>query len=149
MDRTAREAFPNLYQIAGLAARGEIWVASDFEIGLDTLMWGTDYPHPEGTWPHTKKMMIETLHGLPDEHIAKILGTNAAEFYGFDVKEFEPLVERIGPAVIMVMTMAAGLGIVAGYHREKTESLIPAIIIHGLFNIGGAIPMWLLTYLFA
>jgi len=59
------------------------------------------------------------------------------------------LVTRIGPAVIVVMTMAAGLGIVAGYHREKTDSLIPAIIIHGLFNIGGALPMWLLTCLFA
>ena len=59
------------------------------------------------------------------------------------------LFKRIGPAVIVVMTMAAGLGIVAGYHREKTESLIPAIIIHGLFNVGGALPMWLLTCLFA
>jgi membrane protease YdiL (CAAX protease family) len=39
------------------------------------------------------------------------------------------------------------LGIVAGYNREKTGSLIPAIIIHALFNIGGMLPMWLLTWL--
>ena len=56
------------------------------------------------------------------------------------------LVKRIGPAVLMVMTMAACLGVVAGYHREKTDSLIPAIIIHALFNIGGALPMWFLRW---
>jgi membrane protease YdiL (CAAX protease family) len=59
------------------------------------------------------------------------------------------LLKTMGPAVIMVMTMSAGLGIVAGYHREKTDSLIPAIIIHGLFNVGGALPMWLLSLAFA
>jgi membrane protease YdiL (CAAX protease family) len=59
------------------------------------------------------------------------------------------LIKRIGPAVVMVMTMAACLGIVAGYHREKTESLIPAIIIHALFNVGGALPMWFLRWVFA
>jgi membrane protease YdiL (CAAX protease family) len=58
------------------------------------------------------------------------------------------LIKTIGPAVIVVMTLAACLGIAAGYHREKTESLIPAIIIHGLFNVGGALPMWLLTWMF-
>ena len=24
-----------------------------YTIGTDVVMWGTDYPHPEGTWPHT------------------------------------------------------------------------------------------------
>jgi predicted TIM-barrel fold metal-dependent hydrolase len=67
------------------------------EIGIGALMWGTDYPHPEGTWPLTQKMMVETLHGLPDDEIAAILGGNAAEFYGIDVAELAPLVERIGP----------------------------------------------------
>jgi predicted TIM-barrel fold metal-dependent hydrolase len=67
------------------------------EIGLHNLMWGTDYPHPEGTWPVTKKMMIETFHGLPEDDIGAMLGGNAAEFYGFDVAKLAPLAERIGP----------------------------------------------------
>ena len=54
-------------------------------------------------------------------------------------------IERIGPPVIL---FASALGIIAGYYREKTESLIPAIIIHALFNIGGMLPMWLLSWLF-
>jgi predicted TIM-barrel fold metal-dependent hydrolase len=67
------------------------------EIGLGTIMWGTDYPHPEGTWPITREMMIKTFHGLPDDDIAAMLGGNAAEFYGFDVDRLAPLVARIGP----------------------------------------------------
>lgn len=67
------------------------------EIGLETIMWGTDYPHPEGTWPITRKIMIDTFRGLPEDEIAAMLGGNAAEFYGFDVEKLAPLVERIGP----------------------------------------------------
>jgi predicted TIM-barrel fold metal-dependent hydrolase len=67
------------------------------EIGLETIMWGTDYPHPEGTWPLTRDMMIDVFRGLPDADVAAMLGGNAAEFYGFDTEKLAPLVERIGP----------------------------------------------------
>jgi predicted TIM-barrel fold metal-dependent hydrolase len=67
------------------------------EIGIGNMMWGTDYPHPEGTWPITRKMMVETFHGLPDAEIEQILGGNAAAFYGFDTGKLLPLAARIGP----------------------------------------------------
>ena len=54
-------------------------------------------------------------------------------------------IDKLGPPVIL---FTSALGIIAGYYREKTESLIPAIIIHALFNIGGMLPMWILTWLF-
>jgi membrane protease YdiL (CAAX protease family) len=54
-------------------------------------------------------------------------------------------IDKMGPPVIIFTSV---LGIIAGYYREKTESLIPAIIIHALFNIGGMLPRWLLTRLF-
>jgi len=53
-------------------------------------------------------------------------------------------IDRLGPPVIV---LTSALGIIAGYYREKTESLIPAIIIHALFNVGGMLPMWILTWL--
>ncbi len=53
-------------------------------------------------------------------------------------------INKLGPSVIV---FASALGIVAGYYREKTGSLIPAIIIHALFNVGGMLPMWILTWL--
>ena len=66
-------------------------------LGLDCMMWGSDYPHPEGSWPRTQSVMIETLRGLPEQDIAAILGGNAARVYGIDAGSLAPLVERIGP----------------------------------------------------
>ncbi len=67
------------------------------QIGVDTIMWGTDYPHPEGSWPHTRKQMHDTFHDLPEEEISRMLGGNAAGFYGIDTEKLAPLVARIGP----------------------------------------------------
>jgi predicted TIM-barrel fold metal-dependent hydrolase len=66
-------------------------------IGVDTIMWGTDYPHPEGSWPFTRDQLQQTFGGLPEEDIAKMLGENAAEFYNVDKEKLAPLVARIGP----------------------------------------------------
>jgi predicted TIM-barrel fold metal-dependent hydrolase len=68
-----------------------------YEIGVETIMWGTDYTHPEGTWPSTRGMMIEVFQGVPEDEIGAMLGGNAAEFYDFDTEKLAPLVERIGP----------------------------------------------------
>jgi predicted TIM-barrel fold metal-dependent hydrolase len=67
------------------------------EIGLGNIMWGTDYPHPEGSWPYTRKQMHETFEGLPEDEIAAMLGGNAAAFYGVDTEKLAPLAARIGP----------------------------------------------------
>ena len=67
------------------------------EIGLENLLWGTDYPHPEGTWPETRERMVETFHDLPEDELARMLGGNAADLFGFDTEKLAPLVERIGP----------------------------------------------------
>ncbi len=68
-----------------------------YEIGLAQIMWGTDFPHPEGSWPVTREQMLETFRGLPDAEIAAMLGGNAIEFYGFDAEKLAPIAARIGP----------------------------------------------------
>jgi predicted TIM-barrel fold metal-dependent hydrolase len=60
-------------------------------------MWGSDFPHPEGTWPETRAQLHETFHGLPEAEIAAMLGGNAASFYNLDVEKLAPLAARIGP----------------------------------------------------
>jgi len=67
------------------------------EIGLDPIMWGSDYPHPEGSWPFTARQMHGTFDGLPQDDVARMLGGNAADWYGFDREKLAPLVARIGP----------------------------------------------------
>jgi membrane protease YdiL (CAAX protease family) len=43
--------------------------------------------------------------------------------------------------------MATFLGLVAARYREKTGSLLPAIIVHALFNIGSMLPLWTILWL--
>ena len=34
-------------------------------IGVDNLLWGNDLPHPEGTYPHTRKWIAERFREVP------------------------------------------------------------------------------------
>ena len=66
-------------------------------IGVQTMMWGSDYPHPEGTWPHTQERLRETFDGVPEPEVRAILGENAARVYGFDLAALASEAERVGP----------------------------------------------------
>jgi hypothetical protein len=72
-------------------------LARRYEIGIGNIMWGTDFPHPEGTWPHTKEWLRSAFHDIPVDEAQAMLGTNAADVYGFDVGALAPVAERIGP----------------------------------------------------
>ena len=51
----------------------------------DNFMWGNDYPHHEGTWPHSAEAIERTMGHLSDGARAKVLGLNAARLFGFEV----------------------------------------------------------------
>ena len=55
-------------------------------IGVDALMWGSDYPHAEATFPRSMEILDEILEGVNDEERAKIVGLNAARLYDFDLE---------------------------------------------------------------
>jgi hypothetical protein len=40
-------------------------------IGVDNMMWGSDYPHSESTFPQSRKILAEILAGVPDDEQAK------------------------------------------------------------------------------
>ncbi len=67
------------------------------QIGLENIMWGTDFPHPEGSWPYTRSQMVESFRGFPASDLTAMLGGNAARVYGFDKEKLAPIVDRIGP----------------------------------------------------
>src|SRR6266576_2997635 len=52
------------------------------DIGVETLMWGSDYPHPDGVWPESSKYIEEQFAGLSPEVVHKITCENAGKFYG-------------------------------------------------------------------
>src|SRR5262245_5362071 len=56
-------------------------------IGVDNMMWGSDYPHSESTFPQSRKILSEILAGVPEAEQAKVVGGTAARLYGFDVPQ--------------------------------------------------------------
>jgi predicted TIM-barrel fold metal-dependent hydrolase len=53
-------------------------------IGPDNMMWGSDYPHSESTFPQSRRVLAEILEGVPDDEQAKIAALNTARVYHFD-----------------------------------------------------------------
>ncbi len=51
----------------------------------DNFMWANDYPHHEGTWPHSAEAIERTMSGLGEQQRAKILGLNAARLFNLEV----------------------------------------------------------------
>jgi predicted TIM-barrel fold metal-dependent hydrolase len=98
-------AATNLFMGASYQSRQEALsaVADGFE---DRLMWGSDYPHIEGTWrypegdevtPVTRLAIANTFYGLDEPAIRKMLGQNAIDCYGLDGDALHQIAARIGP----------------------------------------------------
>jgi predicted TIM-barrel fold metal-dependent hydrolase len=68
-------------------------------IGVGNLLWGNDLPHPEGTYPHTRKWIKERFKDVPEPEARQILGQNAAGLYRLDEGTLGVIAARIGPTV--------------------------------------------------
>ena len=51
------------------------------ELGEDNVMWATDYPHPDCTWPVSQDVLAEHFRDFPADTTTKIVGGNAARLY--------------------------------------------------------------------
>ena len=51
------------------------------ELGSENVMWGSDFPHPDGVWPDSQEFIQRELGHLPDAVRAKVVGENAAALY--------------------------------------------------------------------
>jgi predicted TIM-barrel fold metal-dependent hydrolase len=54
----------------------------------DNFLWANDYPHHEGSWPHSAEAIERTMGGLAEESRAKILGLNAARLFGLEPEAY-------------------------------------------------------------
>jgi predicted TIM-barrel fold metal-dependent hydrolase len=78
-------------------------------IGADRIMWGSDYPHLEGTYPFSAEAISRTFGGIGTAETRALLGGTAAVVYGFDLPALEPIAARCGPRILDV---ARGLDVV-------------------------------------
>ena len=51
------------------------------EAGLDNIMWSSDYPHSDSTWPRSREVVEEHFASVPAEERQKIVSGNAARLY--------------------------------------------------------------------
>lgn len=71
-------------------------------VGTHKVMWGSDYPHIEGSHPHTTEHLRLTFANYTVEEATQMLTTNAAKVYGFDVEALLPLAEQFCPTKAQV-----------------------------------------------
>src|SRR5260370_33248022 len=61
-------------------------------------MWGSDFPHDEGTYPFTTLSLRQIFHDWPEEDLRRVLAENAAAMDGFDLEALAGAGSRLGPA---------------------------------------------------
>jgi predicted TIM-barrel fold metal-dependent hydrolase len=77
---------------------GRLEIDNRYVIGVDNLMWGSDYAHPDGAWPQSRARIAELFAGVPEDETRKILGGNALKVYAFDEAVLRAHADRIGIA---------------------------------------------------
>jgi predicted TIM-barrel fold metal-dependent hydrolase len=91
----------NVFVGDSFMSRREARLAVD--AGLErNFLWGSDYPHEEGTWPVTLLSLRATFAGLDPTAIKAMAGENAASVYGLDVDRLRDVADRIGPTIAEV-----------------------------------------------
>lgn len=83
--------------MAGASFIHKVEVEMRHELGVETILFGRDYPHFESTWPHTMQWLQDAFHGVPEPELRMMLGENAIRFFNLDHARLAELAWRIGP----------------------------------------------------
>jgi predicted TIM-barrel fold metal-dependent hydrolase len=86
---------PALKELPSFYAKRNCWYGASFPgpsdiegrnvVGVDRILWGSDYPHYEGCYPYSRENMRFAFQGVPEPEVRMMLGENAAKLYGFDL----------------------------------------------------------------
>jgi predicted TIM-barrel fold metal-dependent hydrolase len=75
----------------GVSGPGPADIDARYQVGIDRFMWGSDYPHDEGTWPYTREHLRQLFHDTPAVELQQLLAGNAAELATYIVEKGKPL----------------------------------------------------------
>lgn len=62
-----------------------IGVATREFVGVENLMWSSDYPHTDSSWPHSRDVIEQDFQGVSHGDREKMTFHNAVNLYGLDV----------------------------------------------------------------
>ena len=71
-------------------------------LGLDRFMWGSDYPHDEGTAPFTREHLRQLFQTWPQADLRQFLSGTAAGVFDFDLEALRPIADEWGPTVVEI-----------------------------------------------
>lgn len=74
------------------------------ELGVERVMWASDYPHHEATSPYSKESLRHAFYDFSEAEMRALLTDNAAKLFGFDVAALDPLGAEFGPTVTEIAT---------------------------------------------
>jgi predicted TIM-barrel fold metal-dependent hydrolase len=80
-EKTPSELFRE--HIYGCFISDQVGIDNRHLIGVDNIMFESDYPHSDSNWPHTRKMLAEALVNVPDDEARKMVELNARKLYNF------------------------------------------------------------------
>lgn len=109
----------NCFVGASFMAPHEVSMA--LEHGLEGhFMWGSDYPHPEGTWPRTLDSLRHTFHDIDPAMNRKFLGENALDVYRLDRPALAKVAARVGPTVQDIAALPTDVPAVSDGYAFRT-----------------------------
>jgi predicted TIM-barrel fold metal-dependent hydrolase len=90
----------------GASMMSQLEMGLRHRLGVDKVMFGTDYPHGEGTWGRTTEYLqtLCTVGGATEAETRAILGENAVALYGLPQADLQAIADRVGPTVEAVLT---------------------------------------------
>ncbi len=74
------------------------------KVGLDRILWGSDYPHVEACSPHSRESIRHTFAGFGADELRQVLAGNTAAVYGFDLAALQPIADAVGPTLAELAT---------------------------------------------
>jgi predicted TIM-barrel fold metal-dependent hydrolase len=89
-----------------------VWIGASFpqlkdaaamrKIGLHKVMWGSDYPHHEGVWPHSREHFRRSFHDWTPDELDQVFTRTAADVYAFDLDRLDARAAEVGPTAAEV-----------------------------------------------
>ena len=120
------------------------------ELGVETILFGRDFPHQEATWPQTREFLGDAFAGVPEDELRLMLGGNGIRFFGLDEARLAAIAKRIGPTIEeitgigpappeLVERFANSSGYLKPYEGDEKLGEVDELLAQDLAAVGGSL----------